>query len=42
MRLLVLLSTRQTFEKYQIIVYFTALGCGLAIGLLLPDQMGLK
>ncbi len=31
---------RETLEKYQVLVYLTAIGCGLAIGVLLTDRPG--
>jgi len=31
---------RSTLEKYQVLVYLTAIGCGLAIGVLLPGRLG--
>lgn len=32
-------STRQTLEKYQVLVYLAAIGSGLAIGTLLPGRL---
>lgn len=32
---------RQTLEKYQILVYLVAVGCGLAVGVLLPGRVGI-
>lgn len=32
--------TRQALEKYQILVYLAAIGCGLTAGILLPDRIG--
>jgi ACR3 family arsenite efflux pump ArsB len=32
--------TRQTLEKYQVIVYLTAIGLGLGVGVLLPGGVG--
>ncbi len=32
--------TRQTLERFQVLVYFLAIACGLAVGILLPGQAG--
>ena len=33
--------TRQTLEKFQVLVYLTAIGCGLTVGILLPGWVGI-
>jgi arsenite transporter len=33
--------TRQALEKYQVLVYLAAIGCGLTIGILIPDRTGI-
>lgn len=34
------LLTRQNLEKYQVLVYLAAVGCGLTVGILLPGWVG--
>ncbi len=33
--------TRQTLEKYQVLAYLAAIGCGLAVGTVWPGRLGL-
>lgn len=34
------MMTRQTLEKYQVVVYLTAIGLGLSVGALMPGRVG--